>query len=269
MQHPFQSQARSQSPGDEGFLSQHDATLMVSISGEKPIPWRLSSAGSLRPNVTLFQSQARSQSPGDAVKFACGKMSNNRFNLRREANPLATAPGLRLSPPLFVFQSQARSQSPGDFSASLLEPGGSRVSISGEKPIPWRRPAQKPQRPQRNRFNLRREANPLATAQGLVIARADGVFQSQARSQSPGDVTVPNATAGIITVSISGEKPIPWRLHAMSSLCGVILMFQSQARSQSPGDSESDGAGANCCIVSISGEKPIPWRQHRQSRRDE
>ncbi len=64
-------------------------------------------------------------------------------------------------------------------------------------------------------FNLRREANPLAT----VLARL---------------LAVPSHC-----VSISGEKPIPWRPYRAFAL-------------------------GNCWYVSISGEKPIPWRLAHQ-----
>ncbi len=231
----------------------------VSISGEKPIPWRR--AGS-RCSITL----------------------SNSFNLRREANPLATA-----TSPLFTrrsnrFQSQARSQSPGDVTITFNNPGVTfafqsqarsqspgdiampaacancnpgfnlrreanplatqvprperafiGVSISGEKPIPWRRQDQFFSGAIHQGFNLRREANPLATCihagnAGLLIG-----FQSQARSQSPGDLKEGSDQATISAVSISGEKPIPWR-HTRIWPEVVVLSFQSQARSQSPGD---------------------------------
>ncbi len=69
----------------------------------------------------------------------CGQSFSNSFNLRREANPLATVQTSvpRVLPPR--FQSQARSQSPGDVSS------GAEIPMMPDS------------------FNLRREANPLAT----------------------------------------------------------------------------------------------------------
>src|SRR6266566_1965706 len=114
----FQSQTRSQSPGDNS----HDA-------GSKCIP-------------SMFQSQTRSQSPGDS---GCrGKATNlwHGFNRRREANPLAT---------------QVVEERPQTFGT---------VSIADAKPIPWRPPIDDP------------------------AEYANSLFQSQTRSQSPGDVMI-------------------------------------------------------------------------------
>ncbi len=188
----FQSQARSQSPGDRLACAFGSGPIIVSISGEKPIPWR---------PVPI-------------------RMDDNEmwsFNLRREANPLATitphAPYMRFC----LFQSQARSQSPGDASCSCCSAIVSVVSISGEKPIPWRHLKVTTCVSTIPSFNLRREANPLAT---LILASRD-------QADFP--------------VSISGEKPIPWRLSPIF-LRLSIQAFQSQARSQSPGDGDNSPA---------------------------
>src|SRR6266852_5154551 len=110
----FQSQARSQSTGDQAELFQVQALPEVSISGEKPIHWRL------RAGILRFQ-------------------GNLCFNLRREANPLATS-GSNLDCARYIlFQSQARSQSTGDFAKLDDMCACVAVSISGEKPIHWRR----------------------------------------------------------------------------------------------------------------------------------
>ncbi len=85
------------------------------------------------------------------------------FNLRREANPLATTPRGKAELAHDAFQSQARSQSPGDFHSKYVSLRSSWVSISGEKPIPWRLAVQMPLKKPTTGFNLRREANPLAT----------------------------------------------------------------------------------------------------------
>src|SRR6266566_992151 len=85
----FQSQTRSQSPGDDGITFLGFRPLRVSIADAKPIPWRLLCFSSLVSAEVQFQSQTRSQSPGDL-------------------------PSLSVMFPAFQFQSQTRSQSPGD-----------------------------------------------------------------------------------------------------------------------------------------------------------
>src|SRR5436305_1273116 len=85
------------------------------------------------------------------------------FNLRREANPLATTLGINCPAGKTVFQSQARSQSAGDMIGDAECARIAGVSISGEKPIRWRRIKQIPMASWCWSFNLRREANPLAT----------------------------------------------------------------------------------------------------------
>ncbi len=135
----------------------------------------------------------------------------NCFNLRREANPLAT-----------LMRTVSRNCSMA-------------VSISGEKPIPWRLASLARLCIPPKCFNLRREANPLATCDGVSVAESMYPFQSQARSQSPGDEMLQWPSVRRAIVSISGEKPIPWRRLASSSSASPYL-FQSQARSQSPGD---------------------------------
>src|SRR5216683_2875829 len=85
------------------------------------------------------------------------------FNLRREANPLAT------------------------WADEEYRAYDAQVSISGEKPIHWRRFHCTRGSSRREGFNLRREANPLATGGIFTIAGPTG------------------------SVSISGEKPIHWR----------------------------------------------------------
>ncbi len=137
-----------------------------------------------------------------------------------------------------------------------------RVSISGEKPIPWRHSAGDWIIGTLVGFNLRREANPLATCGLAALACLPWRFQSQARSQSPGDLVAEGEVTGwsefqsqarsqspgdhkqvllsiqMSTVSISGEKPIPWRRMRVIRFIELLAQFQSQARSQSPGDLE-------------------------------
>src|SRR6266699_3719498 len=71
-------------------MTSHRASLvMISISDEKPGPWRL-----LRIVITNNLSRY--------------------FNLRREARPLATTPTTPYPLAVLEFQSQTRSQAPGD-----------------------------------------------------------------------------------------------------------------------------------------------------------
>ncbi len=211
-----------------------------------------------------FQSQARSQSPGDKVVIPpflimlfvsisgekpipwrlnlmqFGNQSQECFNLRREANPLATA------------------------QVAGLTSGAGVVSISGEKPIPWRPRFLNLMAALCASFNLRREANPLATWPLNAISCKPSTFQSQARSQSPGDWLIAVLVFLFLIVSISGEKPIPWRHGRNSHRHDTYIQFQSQARSQSPGDMASQSAQFEEDKVSISGEKPIPWRRYQR-----
>src|SRR6059058_4982879 len=60
------------------------------------------------------------------------------FNLSREANPLATPISNGNNPTHGQFQSQSRSQSSGDQGGTSTTDGSTNVSISVEKPILWR-----------------------------------------------------------------------------------------------------------------------------------
>src|SRR5947209_787777 len=86
----------------------------------------------------MFQSQARSQSAGDRKSAKKLSHAQRSFNLRREANPLATIFWNPRSSISIKFQSQARSQSAGDYPLIRPQPFARSVSISGEKPIRWR-----------------------------------------------------------------------------------------------------------------------------------
>ncbi len=88
------------------------------------------------------------------------------FNLRRDARPLATTHARELEPVEFL------------------------ISISDEKPGPWR----------------------LAT--GKVYDCNSAAFQSQTRCQAPGDKVIEKYEKPKIEISISDEMPGPWRLHA-------------------------------------------------------
>ncbi len=135
----------------------------------------------------MFQSQARSQSPGDDYPFRCVAQVPRSFNLRREANPLAT-------------------ESADEFSYC-----NSRVSISGEKPIPWRRKSR------------------------LLIISVCPKFQSQARSQSPGDNGIDTPVVDTAKFQSQARSQSPGDLEPLPRII-VFVVFQSQARSQSPGD---------------------------------
>ncbi len=194
-------------------LNPHESVVRasVSISGEKPIPWR--------PSPSL--------APGS---YWLG------FNLRREANPLATSKGLSVSGVCHLSFNLRREANPlATYVVVYMIQMKIGVSISGEKPIPWRQPPEYAQRGCARSFNLRREANPLATSTPVSFAARQFPFQSQARSQSPGDA----------------------EQHAAFT---TYLKFQSQARSQSPGDHNAYEKYCKLFYVSISGEKPIPWR---------
>src|SRR4051794_6004606 len=83
---------------------------------------------------------------------------------------------------------------------------GTGGSISGEKPIRWRRRAKH------------------------VAAWKGDQFQSQAGSQSAGDPGISPRRSIRLTVSISGEKPIRWRQHYGSRglRSGSGIVFASQ-----------------------------------------
>jgi len=136
----------------------------------------------------------------------------NGFNLRREAIPLATAKIDRVVIFVSVFQSQTRSHPPGDCLVYNIGTAGGAVSISDEKPSPWRRAwrchcrywtgvsisDEKPSPWRRHKhtrgkergrcFNLRREAIPLATIKTDTEELLQQKFQSQTRSHPPGDL---------------------------------------------------------------------------------
>src|SRR6266702_2866426 len=62
------------------------------------------------------------------------------------------------------------------------------VSIADAKPIPWRRHKQASGKNRLTCFNRRREANPLATWTSASHYLPIQKFQSQTRSQPPGDM---------------------------------------------------------------------------------
>ncbi len=138
----FQSQTRSQSPGDMACLIHQVAYVEVSIADAKPIPWRQYSiclAACLPP----------------------------RFNRRREANPLACPsqhPQPHLQPPSGRDRRpddrgpgagrRRAARSPVVVAACFGLPGGLASSSSATSATVVRTAG----------FNRRREANPLATS---------------------------------------------------------------------------------------------------------
>src|SRR5436309_2804711 len=127
-----------------------------------------------------------------------------RFNLRRDARPLATQIGARRQASHGKFQSQTRCQAPGDqelalyplkhiegfnlrrdarpLATGLLFCFGLKeffVSISDEMPGPWRLGVDRASRALVAGFNLRRDARPLATSQIVAMLTAIPAFQSQ------------------------------------------------------------------------------------------
>src|SRR5947207_2842565 len=86
------------------------------------------------------------------------------------------------------FQSQTRSQSPGDPKDATSANNSVQVSIADAKPIPWLLILNIITQVPQLCFNRRREANPLATNDTRNCSMISSRFQSQTRSQSPGDL---------------------------------------------------------------------------------
>ncbi len=159
----------------------------VSISGEKPIPWRRARPIQLFLVVGVVSISGEKPIPWRLVQAYRCVLEQECFNLRREANPLATLTGCSVLYWNCCFNLRREANPLATYPFFTHSISGIRVSISGEKPIPWRRDDSSRLQPRFICFNLRREANPLATPQ-----RGRAVDQD-------------------IIVSISGEKPIPWR----------------------------------------------------------
>src|SRR6266566_5118911 len=133
----FQSQTRSQSPGDAISSLNIDLLCDMSFNRRREAnPLATSFDGSNVISYNEFQSQTRSQSPGDIE---------------------AHSPALRI---VNKFQSQTRSQSPGDGYGLYEEPAAAPVSIADAKPIPWRHLLLISCSLAAIGFNRRREANP-------------------------------------------------------------------------------------------------------------
>ncbi len=203
-------------PWRRGAGPRNATRRLVSISGEKPIPWRPLRLPERCASEHMFQSQARSQSPGDRARRR-QPPGRRKFQSQARSQSPGDGAGTPAAPGGTKFQSQARSQSPGDKHRNAGTSRKAGVSISGEKPIPWRHQGGARGSGVCLCFNLRREANPLATVPNGVATLSSLMFQSQARSQSPGDVCVTDHETWGYFVSISGEKPIPWRRRNRSA----------------------------------------------------
>src|SRR6266699_1311629 len=168
--------------------------------------------------------------------------SSGNFNLRREARPLATSCICKSKVLIPVFQSQTRSQAPGDSVLFAVALASFSISISDEKPGPWRPFTSGASPTPHPYFNLRREARPLATNVPTHFFPPRVEFQSQTRSQAPGDAFCHVASSAVRIISISDEKPGPWRRE----------LFANWKRTT--------------FNISISDEKPGPWRRTLQTR---
>src|SRR6266566_2126381 len=139
--------------------------LYISISDEKPGPWRPRCLPGLRIAGRISISDEK-PGPWRLDRARHNRVEVANFNLRREARPLATSCGLLYPALVGLFQSQTRCQAPGDdnppyfFRFALI-----LISISDEKPGPWPHADDEPPRFFGDDFNLRREARPLATPQ--------------------------------------------------------------------------------------------------------
>ncbi len=160
--------------------------MKVSISGEKPIPWRLYPPWRSVAAPPCFNLRREANPLATALSRGMG-IPQTSFNLRREANPLATTDTASPRADAAEFQSQARSQSPGDW---LCRTSGQsqfqRFNLRREA-NPLATSYTEWAKEHAQCFNLRREANPLATIRASSCATFSCKFQSQARSQSPGD----------------------------------------------------------------------------------
>ncbi len=129
------------------------------------------------------------------------------FNLKREAAPVATRrPGVGAAQ-IATFQSQTRSRSGCHSIFAFRESLPCVVSISNEKPP--RLPLDRRQilRPVPGRFNLKREAAPVATFHHDDEILFWTRFQSQTRSRPGCHVRKRSSLIRALSVSISNEKP--------------------------------------------------------------
>src|SRR6266702_473879 len=112
--------------------------LNVSISSEMPAPWRLPFLKVDSLSTLLFQSQARCQPRGDTTTF-------------------------HIYSALVAFQSEARCQPRGDYDLLFWRLSSITVSTSSEMPAQWGPCNQMGTPSCIHRFNLKRDASPVAT----------------------------------------------------------------------------------------------------------
>src|SRR5205823_5894058 len=105
------------------------------------------------------------------------------------------------------FQSQARSQSSGDVTLTGDSLQGEAVSISGEKPVLWRRRTWIRRTYPAGSFNLRREASPLATPLPFREARRRQSFNLRREAS-------PLATAQLAGISLTARPCFNLRREA-------------------------------------------------------
>src|SRR6266567_6731085 len=96
------------------------------------------------------------------------------------------------------------------------------ISISDEMPGPWRPELVESHDLRQSNFNLRRDARPLATPSFITEHQFKRQFQSQTRSQAPGDWAGGYQPIKTTAISISDEKPGPWR--RMFQLISFLLV---------------------------------------------
>src|SRR5260221_233530 len=88
-----------------------------------------------------FQSQTRCASPGNALIPLHKTRHYQSFNLRREANPLATTGQAHITHLDELFQSQTRSQSTGDMKIPMsLSPISHYSGTFKQGHFPWKFP---------------------------------------------------------------------------------------------------------------------------------
>ncbi len=155
----FQSQTRSRSGCHSPLIFCMDFVIVVSISNEKPP--RLPRHLDVHPSLS---------------RCYC-------FNLKREAAPVATGIGQQdLAPNIWVSISNEKPpRLPHGGCGSLHSQ--QHVSISNEKPPRLPRHVAIVRRQERARFNLKREAAPVATPATTSRRIESSMFQSQTRSR--------------------------------------------------------------------------------------
>ncbi len=155
----FQSQTRSRPSCHPITRQRWMSRIVVSISNEKPPQLPRSSARRASVSVTMFQSQTRSRPSCHGPSGFTSRAPIPRFNLKREAAPVATSNLFDHRRVRCGFQSQTRSRPSCHFPVSDTCKRYLIVSISNEKP---------PQLPHQHR---------------RPTSRDDFKFQSQTRSR--------------------------------------------------------------------------------------